>query len=225
VNFIKKHLKNIIMVLGSFVVINVAMFFVLKMTRPQMGPRSDTIAAADSASFVGPLAEVESQEGTRAPDTETVTAALDTTARRMPAGDTVQTAQAVPPPSSTPADETPAPQPAPTDMSPVATENVGNEAVQPVEEVTLAEEEDTASVAAQEEEARQLAKLAKLLETMKPDEAADIAAQLTTDQIIAVVMRMKDRTAGKLLAALPPETAARVAMQMSQVATRGRDGS
>jgi flagellar motility protein MotE (MotC chaperone) len=62
----------------------------------------------------------------------------------------------------------------------------------------------------------QMAKLGKLLESMKPDEAAAIASQLTIDQIVVLVMRMKDRAAGKMLAALPVDQAAQVAVKMSK---------
>jgi len=71
---------------------------------------------------------------------------------------------------------------------------------------------------------KQMAKLAKLLESVKPGEAATIAARLDTDQIVALVMKMKDRSAGKMLAAMPPEQAAKIALRMSEMATatRGR---
>jgi flagellar motility protein MotE (MotC chaperone) len=73
-------------------------------------------------------------------------------------------------------------------------------------------------------DAQQVDKLAKLLESMKPVEAADIISHLTTDQIVALVMKMKERTAGRMLAALPIEQAAQVAERMSRTASRSRGG-
>lgn len=65
-----------------------------------------------------------------------------------------------------------------------------------------------------------IAKLAKLLESMKPSDAASIASELDTDVIVSIVLRMKDRNAAKIMAALPVELAQEVAQQMSQVSSR-----
>jgi flagellar motility protein MotE (MotC chaperone) len=76
----------------------------------------------------------------------------------------------------------------------------------------------------QAKDAASLAKLAKLLEAMKPAEAASVVSGLDTEQIVALVLKMKDRTAGRMLAALPPDVSVKVALRMSQAAvqTRGK---
>jgi flagellar motility protein MotE (MotC chaperone) len=66
----------------------------------------------------------------------------------------------------------------------------------------------------------QLTKLAKLLESMKPADAAAIASELESDVIVAIVLRMKDRSAAKLMAALPVEIAQDVAQQMTLMSAR-----
>jgi hypothetical protein len=66
---------------------------------------------------------------------------------------------------------------------------------------------------------KQLAKLAKLMDGMKPVDAAAIASRLPVDVIVSLVMKMKDRNAAKMMASLPIEQAARVAMRMSELAS------
>jgi hypothetical protein len=69
---------------------------------------------------------------------------------------------------------------------------------------------------------KELAKLAKVLEGMKPAEAAAIASRLGTEEIVALVMKMKDRKAAKMMAELPVDLAAQVAERMSEmIAQRG----
>lgn len=63
----------------------------------------------------------------------------------------------------------------------------------------------------------EISKLAKLLEGMKPDEAAVIAERLPTDTIVDLVMRMKSRNGAKMMASLPVPVAASVATRMAEL--------
>ncbi len=65
-----------------------------------------------------------------------------------------------------------------------------------------------------------LVKLAKLMESMKPQDAAMVATDLSTNTIVEIMMLMKDRSAAKIMAALPPEVSSRVALQMTELAER-----
>jgi hypothetical protein len=68
---------------------------------------------------------------------------------------------------------------------------------------------------------KELNKLAKLLEGMKPAEAAAIASRLGIEEIVALVMKMKDRKAAKMMAELPVDKAAQVAERMSEIIAQG----
>jgi flagellar motility protein MotE (MotC chaperone) len=55
-----------------------------------------------------------------------------------------------------------------------------------------------------------LSKLAKLYESMKPAEAAQIASQLDTRLLVEIVPRMKDRSAAKMLSAMDTQKAVEI---------------
>jgi hypothetical protein len=205
--FNKKLLIPAALFVAGFLVINVGMFFFLKATQPKVGGRVVTQAAH---------APVDSLALTAAAKTDSSAMV----APQLPSADTVtQAVSVMPVPVET------------TAVIPVADEitasAVDTPATEPEAEVSEAPPEtstDEVIEALQSGDSRQTAKLAKLLESMKPVEAADIASHLTTDQIVALVMKMKDRTAGRMLAALPIEQAAQVAERMSQTASRSRGG-
>lgn len=203
--FNKKLLIPAGLFVASFVVINVGMFFFLKTTQPKVGTRVesqvahapvDSLAARPGAdSAVSVTPELASADSVAHADS-VVSAPVETTAVIPVAEENVAAAV-----------DTPAAEP-----------NV--EATETSPEVTSSEVVE----ALQSGDSHGMAKLAKLLESMKPAEAADIASHLTTDQIVALVMKMKDRTAGRMLAALPIEQAAQVAERMSQSASRQPGG-
>jgi len=207
--FNKKLLIPAGLFVAGFLVINVGMFFFLKATQPKVGGRVETQAAHVPADSLAPASAAVAKTDSSA-----------SAAPQLASADTAAHADSI--------------MPAPVEttvVSRVADEMAASAADTPVVEpeanVSEAPAEPSADEvveALQSGDSQQTAKLAKLLESMKPVEAADIASHLSTDQIVAVVMKMKDRTAGRMLAALPIEQAAQVAERMSQTASRSRGG-
>jgi hypothetical protein len=199
--FNKKLLIPAGLFVAGFLVINVGMFFFLKATQPKVGGRVET-------------------QATPAPAAVAKTDSSASAAPQLASADTAVHADSLMP---VPVETTAVSQVA-DEMTAAA---VDTPVVEPEAEVSQAPAEpsaDEVAQALQSGDARQTVKLAKLLESMKPVEAADIVSHLTTDQIVALVMKMKDRTAGRMLAALPIEQAAQVAERMSQTASRSRGG-
>ena len=58
--------------------------------------------------------------------------------------------------------------------------------------------------------------LAKVYENMKPAQAAPIIAALEMDTILDVMSRMRERQAARILASMPPATAALISAGLSQ---------
>ena len=205
--FNKKLLIPAGLFVAAFLVINVGMFFFLKATQPKVGHRADTpvalapvdslasVAAQSAGTDSSAAAAGEVASADSTTDADSVMAALAETTAVIPAADE----------NVTPVVETAAVAELSSETPPEA-------------------ESDEVIEALQAGDAQQVDKLAKLLESMKPIEAADIISHLTTDQIVALVMKMKERTAGRMLAALPIEQAAQVAERMSQTASRSRGG-
>jgi len=208
--FNKKLLIPAGLFVAGFLVINVGMFFFLKTTQPKVGSRVESqVAHAPVDSLTARAGADSAMANSTAPATPEL-ASADTAAH----ADSVATAPV----------ET-------TAVIPVAAENVATAVDTPAAEPNAEASEAPPEVstnevveALQSGDSHGMAKLAKLLESMKPAEAADIASHLTTDQIVALVMKMKDRTAGRMLAALPIEQAAQVAERMSQTASRQPGG-
>lgn len=212
---LKKYIKPAAMFTGSLVVINVGIYFLLQATTPKIGPRAgETELAADSLHADSLLAEhtvVDSLPSESAAEEMSVadaTAPVETESAPVVQKDVV----AVSPPTIP--EEPPAAK-----MEEYAASEAENPADAPLYDA------ENAVLAVKEGDLKEIAKLAKYLEAMKPTDAAAIAAQLDTDEIILLMMRMKDRTAGKILAELPVEQAARIASRMSQTASRTRSGS
>jgi flagellar motility protein MotE (MotC chaperone) len=67
-------------------------------------------------------------------------------------------------------------------------------------------------LAANEEQS--LARLAKMYEMMKPNEAAEIASQLDVDLLVKIVPRMKERAAAKLISALDTSKAVQITQRL-----------
>ena len=209
--FNKKILMTAGLFIACFAVINAGMYFFLQATQPKIGHRAEGPKAQVSADSLK-LAATVSVDSIRRDSTAEVTAPVvahdTTTAVNVAASAVAETTVA----------EAPLENVTATVDTPSADEN---------EQLSEAPEETNADEAVSSLESgdsRQMAKLAKLLESMKPAEAADIASHLTTDQIVILVMKMKDRTAGRMLAALPIEQAAQVAERMSQMSRTASRG-
>jgi len=67
-----------------------------------------------------------------------------------------------------------------------------------------------------EEEAKKVSKLAKLYESMKPQDAAKIASSLDIDMLTNIVASMKEKKAAKMLSALPPKKAAEISRRLGR---------
>jgi flagellar motility protein MotE (MotC chaperone) len=213
--FNKKSLIYAGLFVASFLVINVGVFFFLKMTQPKVGARitdSNTVhAAGDSLAHANatPVDSTLKDSTQQVADASTPadTAKNSDHAAALPAAEEVQPAVT---------EEAQAPEE-------TASQKPETEKAEAVDEQP-ADNTEAVVTAALAGDAKEMSKLAKLLESMKPGEAADIVSHLSTDQIVTLVMKMKDRSAGKMLAALPIEQAARVAERMSQTASRSRGG-
>ena len=196
----------------SFLVINVGVYFFLKTTPPKVGAR---VASADSTHAAGDSLAHAGAMHADSMGTDSLKHETDAHASADPAATrehtlALQKAKEV--------------QPAVNEKTEIPAESA---ALKPEDEKVDAQPADNTEAvvsAALAGDAKEMGKLAKLLESMKPDEAADIVSHLSTDQIVTLVMKMKDRAAGRMLAALPIEQAARVAERMSQTASRSKGG-
>lgn len=208
----KKYLLYAGMFLGSFLVINVGMYFLLSATQPQtaIGIAADSLAADSLALLHGDSAH----------------SALDTTALAHGEGeaeshedstalhDTSAVAQAL--------------ESLPDSAHQAATEVPTEHVEEPP--VDVAGETDGADVPAGEPattttvtpmSTKEISKLAKMLEGMKPVEAAAIAERLPDETIVQLVLRMKSRAGAKMMAALPVPIAASVAARMAELSGVG----
>jgi len=224
----KKYLMYGGMFVASFLVINVAMYFFLDMTQPKpiaevspdslLHSESDSLLADEVSDTLATLTEPEvSLEVQSSPEPEL----LATTE-----ADTGEDAHGEEPREPEPVEEAP-------EVDSGTPEQVSSDPEPPPEnEFAVAEDaaEDLADAEIALEEImqgdeKQLKKLAKLLEGMKPSEAAAIASRLATADVVTLVMRMKDRKAAKMLAAMPVDKATRVAMRMSELVAVRSTGS
>ncbi|MBK6766416.1 MAG: hypothetical protein IPG71_08885 [bacterium] len=204
----KKLLPTIGLYAGTFIVLNVAMFFLLKMTQPAPSP-SELALGQDSTGHDSTHAELVDSLSVGSHATE------HTQEAELAHGDSVE-----PPVADTTAVD-------PHQMDTAANDQAHDTAVveadveQPlVESPVRSAEVDSASLEDPPDEVNdgaEIAKLAKVLEGMKPAEAAVIAERLPTDTIVELVMRMKARTGAKMMASLPVPVAANVATRMAEL--------
>lgn len=204
----KKLLPIIGMYVGSFIALNVGMYFLLMFMQPEPVAQLDEMAADSTLTHEETAIPDEDAEFDHAPDEEQMT--HETT------GDSLALPNAV---QSTEHDEqhggevqqleTTQPNVAQTEGAGVqddGAQDAETESVDPV--VALS---DTPKSTAE------IAKLAKVLEGMKPAEAAVIAERLPTETIVELVMRMKSRSGAKMMASLPVPVAASVATRMAEL--------
>ena len=217
----KQYLIYAGLFLASFLVINVGMYFFLSATQPS--PQVALDAAADSSGAL-----VDSSTALLPAHTDSTSAATPEVnpeshaqlvealgGEASGAIDTTISEQITEPMPQEPLAEeslTEIQQPETDSIASMANydESYEEEAIEPAE----------ISQPAIQPNPKELAKLAKLLEGMKPAEAAAIASRLGTEEIVALVMKMKDRKAAKMMAELPVEQAARVAERMSEIITQ-----
>jgi flagellar motility protein MotE (MotC chaperone) len=228
--FSKKNLMLVGILIGSFLVINVGMYFFLQMTQPKIGARSNlTHAGADSTAAAHGAAKGDSSKAHATENHAEAKPADSKPAEEKHAESTPPIAAAIGGEEHAGTEAAPAAHAAePEKTEAHAPETAKKEAPESERAKTAGNAEGTpaeAAAAVKAGDSQQIAKLAKMLETLKPDEAADIASELTIDQIVDLVMRMKDRTAGKMLAAMPTEQSAKVAVKMSQSVTKSRGRS
>ncbi len=221
----KKLLPTIGLYLGTFVVLNVAMFFLLKLTQPVPSPSelsmghdstghdsthvelTDSTAALEHGEEHG-LADNSALTDTSHSAVEPAHAEQHTTevTHEQGAHDVTAHEQAV------------AKEPAPAETQIGEGEQTENAAMVDStatgDEVAIEQPEAADGVGKSDLE---IAKLAKILEGMKPAEAAVIAERLPTDTIVQLVMRMKARTGAKMMASLPVPVAASVAERMAEL--------
>lgn len=212
----KKYLIYAGMFLGSFLVVNVAMYFVLSMTHPK--PSQEMSEAVDSTAVISDTSMVALHDSTvhgEIDSLETIPAHGDSLQQQTDAVETPPEFAEIPAPDSTyevenqAAESTSLQQPVEDNTAALLTDNTAE-----AQQTALQPEITEPSLAP---DPKELAKLAKLLEGMKPAEAAAIASRLSTDEIVALVMKMKDRKAAKMMAELPVSTAALVAQRMSEL--------
>ena len=219
--FNKKNLIYAALFLGSFVVMNVGIFFLLKATQPKVGKRIELA----KASGAGVSEETKSADGSAKDSAKTV----------QP-GDSAMASQSAAPIATDSIQSGVEKEIADAEKEAAGNANSGDksgdnnsksaqanqQATNSADSSGKSSQSDVAEVSASVKggDAKQLGKLAKLLEGMKPVEAAGIIGQLSDDAIVSLVMKMKDRNAAKMLAALPVDQAGRIADRMSELATR-----
>lgn len=201
----KKHLVSAGFLAGVFLVMNVGMHFFLRASQPKIGKRLEQTPIVHHDSL-----NVASDSAGVVPDAVPKTAPPADNQLQVMTGNT----DAIEPAGAASSRDS---ETVPGD---IGSETLLTEDLQglPANEGHTDDDAPNESNPTTNEET---AKLGKLLESMKPDEAASIITHLSTEQIIALLMRMKERNAAKIMAALPVEQAARVATIMSGLAERG----
>lgn len=206
---IKKYLPTIGLYVGTFFVLNVIAHFVLRFMQPRPAP-SEIVQSTTSADSlhtetadsllsdqdVDPLSDVSSSAGVELVSADTSKNFASTT-------------EPINPPAETVPEMPLAAQQAVVQPDPNGEERMQLDAGSVVENPEALESEVRS--------AAELAKLAKMLEGMKPAEAAVIAERLPTDTIVQLVMRMKARSGAKMMASLPVPVAASVAERMTEL--------
>jgi flagellar motility protein MotE (MotC chaperone) len=193
--------KNLIIIFGSLVVVNVAMFFILKATQPKSavpellaaGEIADSTVHAEHDSTLTGRQETltENSDDSSSHDehsddiTNIASAPLDTQETISEAAHEIDTSH------STPTEETVAEQ----------------------SEEQLAQLTEAVS----QGDIKEFQRLAKLLQAMKPIEAAPIMAHLSDETIVAIFMRMRERSAAKIMSLLSIERSVEISRLMTRM--------
>ena len=197
----KKLLPKIGLYVGTFVVINVAMYFLLMFTQPEPVAHDEEAGADSTLTHEEAVPEIhEDAEFDHAPDEEQVQQDLAEESHDDHSEDHSGDVHAEDSGEQTGMD---------TEQETAQIEQPQDSEPNVIDlEVAL---EDSPKSAAE------IAKLAKVLEGMKPAEAAVIAERLPTNTIVELVMRMKSRSGAKMMASLPVPVAASVATKMAEL--------
>jgi flagellar motility protein MotE (MotC chaperone) len=211
----KKLLPTIGLYLGTFVVLNVAMFFLLKLTQPVPSP-SELSMGHDSTGHDS--THVELTDSTAALEHSEEHGLTDNSALTDASHSAGEPAHAEQHTTEVAHEQAATKEPAPAETQigeGAQTENAAMvDSTATGDEVAIEQPEATEGAGKSDLE---IAKLAKILEGMKPAEAAVIAERLPTDTIVQLVMRMKARTGAKMMASLPVPVAASVAERMAEL--------
>lgn len=221
--------KTILIFLASFAVINVAMYFFLNATQPKSAVPalvtqvavSDSVAHSTTPTVAQPApATPEVKKDTiksqpvspvlAAPDTTTPAPIEEPDMRQAAAVEVNEPEVPITETNKVPEFTAESEEPAEPD-----TEAVSQEETVPEEQAMDASDKPA------ESDPRQLQRLAKLLESMKPQQAAPIMSRLSDETIVALFMHMHERPAAKIMALLPVEQAARVSFLMSGMVASG----
>lgn len=215
----KKLIIPIAIYTGTFVVLNVGMYFLLRMTQPKSeilsAVQSDSTASTHDDSLIveqtheanKPHAGTDSLGHDGAAVSSDSTSAHGTSIEAAATGN--ETALSKSGPNA--------------GQSEAGTENAisaaddGHESGEDSADETAEEQDGEVVLTEAPKSTAEIAKLAKLLEGMKPDEAAVIAERLPTETIVQLVMRMKSRSGAKMMASLPVPIAASVATKMAEL--------
>ena len=212
----KKMLLQIGIYLGIFIVLNVGMFFLLKMTQPKSAVldaalHGDSIAVhAEDSTLVS-----EDQEFDDALETQEASNGESSENGHTEPAEQHQTAE--PMHDLTKAEESRGDQEAEATHAESATEVPQHELTEDEGVDSLETSENDVALNETPKSTAEISKLAKLLEGMKPNEAAVIAERLPTETIVQLVMRMKSRNGAKMMASLPVPVAASVATRMAEL--------
>lgn len=219
----KKYLKPIAIYTGTFIVLNIGMFFLIKMTQPKSevlnsAIQSDTSAVVQTDSLShGDNPEFDQSSSDSTLNNESMLGALRDSASASHSGQTAdQSSEMV----GTLKEST---QAAAIETSPHTNSNdsdtrlTGTEPFAADEGELAVDAEGDVTLSETPKSTAEITKLAKLLEGMKPDEAAVIAERLPTETIVQLVMRMKSRSGAKMMASLPVPVAASVATRMAEL--------
>lgn len=207
---LKKLLVPIGIYLGTFIVLNVGIFFLLKMTQPKSAVLDGTLHG-DSTAISAEDSALAIEEAEFDHALEAAEQAVSQATNSEHQGESGQH-------SSDSSDSTQ------DEIEAHASSELGADtSLTEVSETEVSGEDSSASaetevnVSESPSSTAEISKLAKLLEGMKPDEAAVIAERLPTDTIVDLVMRMKSRNGAKMMASLPVPVAASVATRMAEL--------
>lgn len=210
-NKLKKLLPQIGLYLGTFLVLNVAMYFFLEMTQPKSAVLAlhgaDSLAVANGDSLAHDSLSAEHAEASAGHDSTTQETDSSATHEMAEANDSTAHGEE--------------PQHAPETVetahedSAASGEMLAENPVEQSPEDLAANEPPVVNETPQS--TAEISKLAKMLEGMKPTEAAVIVEGLPTETIVQLVMRMKSRNGAKMMASLPVPVAASVASRMAEI--------
>jgi hypothetical protein len=190
----RKKISPILLYAGAFIasylVICVIMFFILKSQQKEI---SAEIAAQDTTQLAVDTTKVDSALAVKA-DTTKKTADTSTVA-------TIDTTVGIP------AETPPSLAEVPALRDTITAESLRVDTAMVAEVGIVAETPDSASIA---EQRRKVARLIRIVDSMKPADTADVLSKLDDDFAIQVLLRMKERNAAKVLSMMPPSRAARL---------------